>query len=427
MNFVDQLKQLGLVAQLSADETLSDHLESGSRTVYCGFDPTADSLHVGNLVPLLALRRFQLAGHRPLLLVGGATGMIGDPGGRDGERELKPKAVIASHLEKIRQQASQFLDFDCGATSATAVNNASWIQDLRVIDYLRDIGKHFSVNAMIQKESVSRRIEDASQGISYTEFSYMILQSYDFVVLNQRYDCTIQMGGSDQWGNITSGIDLIRRMSGKRVFGLTYPLITRADGRKFGKSADGAIWLDPDRTSPYSFYQFWRNTTDDDVLRFLRLFTFLSQENLAELESEHQADPGKYTAHLALAREVTRLVHGDSGLQAAERITQALFAGQLADLCEADLEQLALDGMDTTITAEPLLVNTLVETGLAVTPRGEITLGQARKLISGNGISVNNVKISDPAYRLTSDNAFFGRFFVIQKGKKAHHLVVLQD
>ncbi len=427
MNFIDELRGLGLIAQLSADEELDDHLESGSRTVYCGFDPTADSLHIGNLVPLLALRRFQLAGHRPLLLVGGATGMIGDPGGRDSERELHSADIVAAYVDKIKNQASQFLDFDCGGTSAVVVNNRDWTEQLSVIDYLRDVGKHFSVNAMIQKEAVRRRIEDVSQGISYTEFSYMILQAYDFVVLNRRYDCTIQMGGSDQWGNIVGGVDLIRRMESKQAYGITYPLIIRSDGTKFGKSTGGAIWLDAEQTSPYSFYQFWRNSTDDDAIRFLKLFTFLDKDKLEQLETAHEADPGKREAHTALAREMTGLVHGQQGLEAAERITGALFSNSVGELNESDLDQLALDGMPVTRASTPRLVDVLVDSGLAVTPRGEVTMGQAKKLIEGNSVSVNGNKAADLDMVLTKGQALFGRYLVIKKGKKNHHLVVLEN
>lgn len=426
MNIIDNLQELGLIAQTSAEEELVEHLESGSRTVYCGFDPTADSLHIGNLVPLLALRRFQLAGHRPVLLVGGATGMIGDPGGRDAERELQPLDVVEKQTESIRRQAERFLDFECGENSAVVVNNMDWIGGLTVIDCLRDIGKHFSVNAMIQKESVRRRIEDPEQGISYTEFSYMILQSYDYVVLNREYDCTIQMGGSDQWGNITAGIDLIRRMEGRQAHAITYPLVTKADGTKFGKSSGGAIWLAAEQTSPFSFYQFWRNTSDDDVIRYLKLFTFINANAMTSLEKRHAEDPGSREAHTALAQEMTRLVHGDSGLDAAERITAAMFQNNLIELGEDDLEQLALDGMDITRLQEQGLVDALVECGLAVTPRGEVTKGQARKLVQGNSVSVNGQKVSDIDLRLTRDQALFGKYFVLQKGKKNHHLIVLE-
>ena len=426
MNIIEQLQALGLVAQLSANEELKNHLDSGIRTVYCGFDPTADSLQVGNLVPLLALRRFQLAGHRPLLLVGGATGMIGDPGGRDSERELQSAEVVERKLAKIRAQASRFLDFDCGETSAVVVNNADWTKSLSVIDYLRDIGKYFSVNAMIQKESVRRRIEDDSQGISYTEFSYMILQSYDFVVLNRQYDCTIQMGGSDQWGNITAGIDLVRRMESKQAYAITYPLVTKSDGTKFGKSSGGAIWLNPEMTSPFSFYQFWINAADSEVINYLKVFTFLSEIELGVLAKSHDSDPGQRTAQVALAREITRLVHGETGLNAAERITAALFSNSLNELAKADLEQLAQDGMpSSSASGNVALVDVLVSSGLAVTPKGEVTAGQARKLIQGNSVSVNGEKQVDVDLTLTNEGALFGRFFVIQKGKKHHHLLVL--
>ena len=426
MNIIEQLQALGLVAQLSANEELKNHLDSAIRTVYCGFDPTADSLQVGNLVPLLALRRFQLAGHRPLLLVGGATGMIGDPGGRDSERELQSAEVVERKLAKIRAQASRFLDFDCGETSAVVVNNADWTKSLSVIDYLRDIGKYFSVNAMIQKESVRRRIEDDSQGISYTEFSYMILQSYDFVVLNRQYDCTIQMGGSDQWGNITAGIDLVRRMESKQAYAITYPLVTKSDGTKFGKSSGGAIWLNPEMTSPFSFYQFWINAADSEVINYLKIFTFLSEIELGVLAKSHDSDPGQRTAQVALAREITRLVHGETGLNAAERITAALFSNSLNELAKEDLEQLAQDGMpSSTASGNVALVDVLVSSGLAVTPKGEVTAGQARKLIQGNSVSVNGAKQVNVDLTLTNEGALFGRFFVIQKGKKNHHLLVL--
>ena len=426
MSIISRLSDLGLIAQLSATEELEDHLNTGTRTVYCGFDPTADSLQVGNLVPLLALRRFQLSGHRPLLLVGGATGMIGDPGGRDSERELQSPEKVERKLARIREQAAQFLDFDCGDTSAVIVNNMDWTLDLTVIDYLRDIGKHFSVNAMIQKESVRRRLEDDSQGISYAEFSYMILQSYDFAILNRDYDCTIQMGGSDQWGNITAGIDLIRRMGGGQTYAITYPLITKADGTKLGKSSGGAIWLDPQMTSPFSFYQFWRNTADGDVMNYLRVFTFLSEERLRALEASNLENPGGREAQIALAREVTRLVHDEAGLEAAERITTALFSNRLTDLSADDLGQLAQDGMDVThIVGEALLTDVLVEAGLAATPRGAVTLGQARKLIQGHGVSVNGDKADDIEMILTPSDALHGRYFIVQKGKKNHHLVVV--
>jgi tyrosyl-tRNA synthetase len=426
-DLLSNMRSLGLIAQVSSEAGLVEHLQQGPRTVYCGFDPTADSLHVGNLVPLLALRRFQLAGHRPVLLVGGATGMIGDPGGRSTERELKSAAVVKDFVVKIRQQASAFLDFDCGETAAVVVDNAQWTEKLSAIDYLRDIGKHFSVNAMIQKETVKRRLEDDSQGISYTEFSYMVLQSYDYVVLNQRYDCTIQMGGSDQWGNITSGMDLIRRMNGKQAFAITYPLITNSDGTKFGKSMGNAIWLDAQKTSPYRFYQFWRNCADADVINYLKVFTFLSVAQLQELAATHALDPGLQVAHKALAEQVTRLVHGEAGLAAALRISQALFQNTLSTLAETDLQQLALDGLPVTqMQGEAAgILDLLVASGLALTPRGDVTLGQARKLIQSNAVSVNGEKVGDPELQLTRETALFGQYHVLQKGKKSHHMIVV--
>ncbi len=426
-NFLQSLRTLGLIAQVSNEDALAEHLSSGNRIVYCGFDPTADSLHVGNLVPLLALRRFQLEGHKPILLVGGATGMIGDPGGRVNERELKSAEQVRDFVEKIRVQASRFLDFDCGENSAIVVDNADWTRELTVIDYLRDIGKHFSVNAMVQKESVRSRLEDDSRGISYTEFSYMILQSYDFVVLNRRYDCSIQMGGSDQWGNITSGMDLIRRMEGKQAYAITYPLVTKSDGTKFGKSAGDAIWLDANKTSPYSFFQFWRNCSDDDVMHFLKIFTFLEPSELQQLQDGRDQDPGMRLAQIRLAQEVTRLVHGQENLEAAERITEALFSNSLESLSALDMAQLAQDGMASTQidTPEISIADAMVESGIAITPRGEVTLGQARKLLKSNAVSVNGVKVTSQDLVLNRDSALHGQFFILQKGKKVHHLIIL--
>ncbi|MFT4713294.1 MAG: tyrosyl-tRNA synthetase [Candidatus Azotimanducaceae bacterium] len=425
-NLIDQMRSLGLIAQVSSEDLLLEHLASGSRTVYCGFDPTADSLHIGNLVPLLALRRFQLAGHRPVLLVGGATGMIGDPGGRTSERDLKPAETVKVFVEKIREQASAFLDFSGGANSAIVVDNASWTEGVGVIDYLRDIGKHFSVNSMIQKETIKRRLEDDTKGISYTEFSYMILQSYDFVVLNRDQDCTIQMGGSDQWGNITSGIDLVRRMNGNQAFAITYPLITNSDGTKFGKSMGNAVWIDPAKTSPYMFYQFWRNCADSDVINYLGIFTFLTSAQIRELAAAHDQDPGGRTAHIALAREVTRLVHGDIGVEAAERISSALFSNQLTSLESSDLAQLAMDGLPSShLQSDAKLIDVLVDTGLAVTPRGEVTAGQARKLIQSNAVAVDGEKVVDADFWVKKSDALFSRFHILQKGKKNHHVIVM--
>ncbi|MEX2335592.1 MAG: tyrosine--tRNA ligase, partial [Pseudohongiella sp.] len=309
IDILADLEARGLVSQMTSEDEFRPHLLGGSRTIYSGFDPTADSLHIGHLVPLLALRRFQLAGHKPLALVGGATGMIGDPSFKAAERQLNSTDVIGGWVGSLKAQLSRFLDFDCGAASAVVVNNLDWTRELNVLSFLRDVGKHFSVNAMIQKESVKQRIEREGSGISFTEFSYMILQSYDFAELYRRHDCTIQIGGSDQWGNITGGIDLARRMHQGQVYGLTLPLVTKADGQKFGKTETGTVWLDPAKTSPYAFFQFWLNAADADVYKFLRYFTFLSLADIAEIEAADAAATGKPSAQGVLAREVTGLVH----------------------------------------------------------------------------------------------------------------------
>jgi len=416
-----ELRNRGLIAQLTADEELEQHLASGSRTLYSGFDPTADSLHIGHLVPLLALQRFQRRGHRPIALVGGATGLIGDPSFKAAERQLNTADVVQEWVERLRSQVECFLDFDCGANSAVVVNNLDWMREQNVLDFLRDVGKHFSVNAMIQKESVKQRLEREGAGISFTEFSYMLLQSYDFAELYRRHDCSLQIGGSDQWGNITGGIDLTRRLHRGQVYGMTLPLVTKADGSKFGKTETGTVWLDPAKTSPYAFYQFWLNTADADVYKFLRYFTFLSVAELAEIEASDRARTGRPEAQSILAREVTSLVHGAEGLQAAERISQSLFSGALEALQAGDLAQLQLDGLPTTqmASASPTLLEALVESGLAASNRA------AREFIANNAVSVNGAKWQDPAALLSPEQALFGRYFVLRRGKKQFHLVTV--
>ncbi len=415
VNIVDELRNRGLLFQTAGEEALETHLAEASRTVYCGFDPTADSLHIGSLVPLLALRRFQLAGHKPIAVAGGATGMIGDPSFKSKERQLNSAEVTQAWTASIKKQLEQFIDFDCGANSALVVNNLDWTQNLDVITFLRDIGKHFSVNAMIQKESVKQRIEREGEGISYTEFTYMILQSYDFAELNRVHNCTVQIGGSDQWGNITGGIDLTRRMNQQQVYGLTLPLVTKADGGKFGKTEEGTIWLDAARTSCYAFYQFWINTADADVYRFLKYFTFLDVAEINAIEAADKNAQGRPEAQGILAREVTRLVHGESGLQAAERISNALFSGELSSLTESDFEQLKLDGMPSVAIREeqPSLVNALVSSEVLASSNK-----MAREFISNNAVSVNSEKISDPAATLDWNSAFYGKYFVLKRGKK---------
>lgn len=424
--FIADLQARGLVNQLAGGEELVAHLDSGSRTIYCGFDPTADSLHIGSLVPLLALRRFQLAGHRPVVLVGGATGLIGDPSFKAEERRLNTPEVVAAWVEQIKAQVSRFVDFDAEGVAARVVDNYEWVSGLSVLDFLRDIGKHFSVNAMIHKESVKQRLDREGAGISFTEFTYMILQSLDFAELFKRYGCTVQIGGSDQWGNITGGIDLVRRLHRQQAYGLTLPLVTKADGTKFGKTESGTVWLDPAKTSPYAFYQFWLNTADADVYRFLRYFTFLDVSLIDEIESADNHSPGRRSAQTVLAREVTTLIHGESGLQAAERISLALFSGDVTQLTEADLAQMAQDGVSChrVIGQSRLLVELLVDAGLAATPRGEVTIGQARKFVSEGAIAVNGQKSGDVAYELGLHNALWGKYHLLRRGKKQFCLLV---
>ena len=344
-NLLNDLQARGLIAQTTGGESLADYLNSGARTLYSGFDPTADSLHIGHLVPLLALKRFQIAGHKPIALVGGATGLVGDPSFKAQERKLNTPDVVAGWADRLKQQVSRFIDFDCGGNAAAVVNNLDWVGQMDVLTFLRDVGKHFSINNMINKESVKQRIEREGEGISFTEFTYMLLQSLDFAELYQRYNCTLQIGGSDQWGNITGGIDLTRRLHGGHVYGLTMPLVTKADGTKFGKTESGTVWLDPSKTSPYAFYQFWLNTADADVYKFLRYFTFINLSEINDIEEADRSRDAKPEAQRILAEEMTRLVHGDSGLLAAQRITQALFNDDLHGLGQNDFEQLRLDGL----------------------------------------------------------------------------------
>ena len=417
--FIDELRWRGLLTQVSDERGLLEYLDSGCQSLYCGFDPTADSLHVGSLVPLLALRRFQLQGHRPLLLLGGATGMIGDPSGRDDERSLNAGETISNWIQALRVQVSGFLEFDTqDGNSAKIVNNLDWTHDLPVIDFLRDIGKHFSVNSMIQRDSVKSRLERANEGISYTEFSYMLLQAMDFLRLAQNDSCLLQIGGSDQWGNIVSGIDLIRRHTGESAFAFTMPLVTKADGTKFGKSAAGAVWIDPKKTSPYAFYQFWLNTADADVVKFLKLFTFLTQDEIENLEVEIQDRPELRQAQKKLAREVTTIVHGEQAVVAADRISTALFAGDAGQLLESDLEELQQDGMPCTSCAAGVgLLTAMVEAGLTK------SAGEARKLVQANGIKLNGDSIDDVGRDLTFEDALFKRFYLLRKGKKNYHLI----
>jgi len=423
---IEELTQRGLVAQYSGDQDLLKHLDE-SRTLYCGFDPTADSLHIGSLVPLLVLKRFQDAGHRPIVLVGGSTGLIGDPSFKAEERKLNSPETVAGWVDKLKRQTSQFVNFDDQSPiAAKAVNNLDWTAGVDVLDFLRNVGKHFSINTMIQKESVKQRLDREGAGISFTEFSYSLLQGWDFAELNRRYDCTLQIGGSDQWGNIVSGIDLSRRQNQSQCFALTVPLVTKADGSKFGKTESGTIWLDATKTSPYSFYQFWLNVADADVYKFLHYFTFLSLAEVSDIEIEDKAASGRPKAQGILAREATTLVHGDDGLNAALRITEAMFSGELSDLSEQDFEQLCQDGLpssslsDLDLQDKPL-TNLLVEAGMVKSGR------EVKDALSRNSVLVNgqakgledNMRTAD---LFSPNGGIYERYYLVKLGKKKYHL-----
>lgn len=429
-DFLQELQERGLIAQMTGGDAIFEHLRTGSRTLYCGFDPTADSLHIGHLVPLLMLRRFQQAGHRPIALVGGATGLIGDPSFKAQERKLNTADTVASWVEKLKDQVSRFISFDCGPHSALVVNNLDWVGDMNVLTFLRDIGKHFSVNNMINKESVKQRIEREGEGISFTEFTYMLLQSYDFAELYHRHGCTLQIGGSDQWGNITGGIDLTRRMHAGQTYGLTVPLITKSDGTKFGKTEGGAVWLNPAKTSPYMFYQFWLGTADADVYRFLRYFTFLSVNEIAAIEAADRASGVKPEAQRILAEEMTRLIHGEEGLAAAQRITQALFNDELSQLSESDFIQLQQDGLPSSmVTRDSLesvpMTQLLVDVGLAASGK-QVKDALAKGAVTINGVAKGMDDNMNIVNSFSVDAAFYGRFYLVRVGKKKCHLFLVE-
>jgi tyrosyl-tRNA synthetase len=423
MNILEELQWRGLVADCTDPQELTRRVSPGPITLYCGFDPTADSLHAGNLVPLLALRRFQLLGHHPIALAGGATGSIGDPSGRTQERQLLTPEVLAHNIARVKEQLKRLLDFETPANPARLLDNATWTAPVSFLEFLRDIGKHFSVNQMVAKESVRARMEDRETGISYTEFSYMLLQAFDFYVLCRDSNCELQIGGSDQWGNITAGIELTRKKLGRPVYGLTLPLITNADGSKFGKTVAGAIWLDPARTSVYRFYQFWIRTDDRDVIRYLKYFTFFSQDEIAALEKQHTENPGARTAHKALAKAVTDLVHGPGATAEAMRASEILFGGDLAGISETtfneivgevptkEIEKGLLDG------AGKPLVEVLVHSGVSPSK------GQARKDIEGGGVYVNNVREASFQRAVTANDLLFGKHLLLRKGKKNYVVV----
>jgi tyrosyl-tRNA synthetase len=428
MNFLEELTWRGLLKDRTAGVELDQHLDlagnSEPRTGYCGFDPTSDSLHAGNLLPILLLRRFQLAGHRPIALMGGGTGLIGDPSGKDSERSLQTREQVEANIAGQRKVFERLLDFSAGdKRGAKLVNNIDWLAKLSFLDVLRDVGKHFSVNAMIQKDSVRTRLESREQGISYTEFSYMLLQSYDFLHLYRAEGCTLQLAGSDQYGNIVGGIDLIRRAEGEhRAFGITAPLLTKSDGKKFGKSEKGAVWLSPDKTSPYAFYQFWINIEDADVGSLLKWFTLLAKEEIDAAIEAHAASPHKREAQRLLAREMTRLVHGKDELDAAELATQALFDGDVRRLSARSIDEVFADVPSsehekTALEGEGLSLLDL----LATTPSLAQSKREARQFLETGAVAVNGEK-ADLTRKLRSEDLLHGRAILLRRGKKNWHV-----
>ncbi|MBY0418680.1 MAG: tyrosine--tRNA ligase [Pararheinheimera sp.] len=407
---VDDLLQRGLIAQCSTPELLHDFLSS-RQSLYCGFDPTAGSLHIGHLVPLLMLKRFQDAGHHVIALIGGATGFIGDPSFKATERSLNDPQRVKAWTEQLGSQITQLLQ-PVLSEPLQLVNNADWLTTLDVISFFRDVGKHFSINVMMRKESVRQRLKRPDQGISFTEFSYSLLQSYDFAMLNRRFGCTLQIGGNDQWGNIVAGIDLTRRLNNAKVEGLTLPLVTKADGTKFGKTESGTIWLDKSKTSPYSFYQFWLNTDDKDVYNLLRYYSFLSCDEIAALEQTDRNSGSKPQAQLILAEQVTRFVHGEDELQSAQRITAVLFAGKPQQLSLAELQQLELDALPSIeISTSLMLADAIQKSGLA------LSKSKARELISSNAIRLNGEIIPQDS-KMSGFELLHHQFWLLQRGQK---------
>ncbi len=420
MTLFEELIWRGFINQVTHPE-LGKKIDSEKLTLYCGFDPTADSFHIGQLVPLLALRHFQRAGHKCIALVGGATGMIGDPSGKTEERQLLSKEQIEKNIAGQKLQLERLLDFGIN-NRPILVNNADWLCEYSLVDFLRDIGKHFSVNALIARESVRRRLEDREHGISYTEFSYNLLQACDYLHLYDTYGCRLQVGGSDQWGNIVAGMDLIRRLRGEETYGLTFPLLTKADGSKFGKSESGNVWLNPDYTSPYKFYQFFINQADDDMPRLLRLLTELSRNEIAELEEKTRTVPEQRAAQRRLAIELTRLVHGETEAQEAERASQAIFGGDLTGLSASVLEEVFSEVPSASLPSKYIdenrpLVDVLVEA--AVFP----SKGEARRMIQSGGVYVNNTRVQENDTKLSQSLLCSGNLIIIRVGKKQYYLL----
>ena len=420
---LEELSWRGLLQD--ATQGVAEHLAEAPRSGYIGFDPTAKSLHVGNLLVIMGLVHLQRAGHTPIALVGGGTGLIGDPSGKTTERQLLTKEIAAENAEGIRAQLAHFLDFDDKKNPALMRNNLDWLGELALVDFLRDIGKHFSVNQLMAKESVKRRLANEETGISYTEFSYALLQSFDFLELYRRDGCTLQMGGSDQWGNITTGIDLIRRAEGAKAFGVVMPLVTNSSGAKFGKSEGGNIWLDSELTSPFRFYQFWINTDDADVVKYLKYFSLLSRHQVDELSAAVQSEPHRRAAQIALAEDVTRRVHGEAGLGHAREATAALFGGAIDGLDPDVIEDIFADVPSSSVAREGLagegmsIVDLLIGSGVASSK------GDARRSIEGGGVYLNNHRVSDAERRLFVEDTIDGRFLLLRKGKKSYHLVAI--
>ncbi|MDH5257530.1 MAG: tyrosine--tRNA ligase [Gammaproteobacteria bacterium] len=419
-NVIEELKWRGLL--FDATEGLEELFGKEKLTTYIGFDPTGDSLHVGSLVPIMGLARLQRYGHPVIAMAGGGTGMIGDPSGKTQERQLLTPEHVQSNVDAIKKQLASFLDFENKENPAKLLNNGDWLLNLSMMDFLRDVGKHFTVNYMIAKESVKSRIE-REDGISYTEFSYMLLQGYDFLHLNDHHNCTVQAGGSDQWGNITTGMELVRRMRGKKTHGLVFPLITKADGTKFGKTESGTIWLDPKKTSPYRFYQFWLNADDRDVIKYLKYFTWLEQSEISALEQALLERPEQREAQKVLAEEMTKIVHNEDALNRALSASKVLFGGDIEGLSADDIEDIFSDVPSSEINSSILegegysYIDLLAETTLAKSK------GEARRSIQGNGIAINNVKSADVDKKICSVDAIDGKFIVLRKGKKNYHLV----
>jgi tyrosyl-tRNA synthetase len=420
MDLISDLEWRGMLSERT--EGLRDALAAAPLTAYIGFDPTADSLHVGSLLTVMGLARLQHAGHRPIAIVGGGTGMIGDPSGKSQERQLLSREQIDANVAGIRRQLERFLDFERSGNPARIVNNAEWLASLDLLGFLRDTGKYFTVNYMLQKESVSRRLE-SEEGISFTEFSYLLLQARDYLELFDRYQCTLQMGGSDQWGNITAGIDLVRRLRATRVHGLVWPLMTTSSGAKFGKTEAGAVWLDAARTSPFHFYQFWLNTDDRDVVRYLKLFTFLPRETIDDLTAAAASAPERREAQRALAREVTTLVHGGEQVARAERAAAVLFSDTITEASVEDVLMVFADAPSTDV-ALPEGGVPLVE--LLATVKLASSKSEATRLVKSGGVYVNNVRAADEKARLSKADAIGGQVILLRKGRKDQHVVRLR-